>query len=119
MTATLQTRAQRTSHREPFSILIIDSMTSKLTESGASAHSKYHDLQHRGTRKEVISNRARAKDQGDVEEPPNQTSPNYGNDNSSGCRVLRPPDFLANMPANESEYIISSREATRTYDTAS
>ena len=94
-------------------------MTRRLTESGASAHSKYHDLQHRGTRKEVISNRARAKDQGDVEEPPNQTSPNYGNNNSSGRGVLRPSDFLADMPVNESEYIISCRAATRTYETAS
>ena len=81
-------------------------MTRRLTESGTSAHSKYHNLQYRGTRKEVISDRARAKNQGDIEEPSNQTSPNHGNDNSSGCCVLRPSDFLADMPANESEYIV-------------
>ena len=81
-------------------------MTRRLTESGASAHTKYHDFQYRGTRKKVIINRASAKDQGDVKEPPNQTSPNYGNDNGRGGGVLRPSDFLADMPANESEYRI-------------
>lgn len=105
MMATLQTRVQRTPHGEPFSTLAVESMTRRLTKSGASTHTKYHDLQHRGTRKKVISNRTRAKYQGDVEEPPNQTSPNYSNDNGSGRGVLRPSDFLADMPANESEYV--------------
>jgi len=106
MTATLQTRAQRTPHGKPFSRITIESMTRMLTEGGASAHTKDHDLQHRGTRKKVTSNRTRAKDQGDVEEPPNQTSPNYSDDNGSGRGVLRPSDFLADMPTDKSEYII-------------
>lgn len=106
MIATQQTRAQRTPQRQQFSKITIESMTRKLTESGASAHTKYHDLQHRGARKKVFINRASAKDQGDIKEPPNQTSPNYGNDDSSGCGILRPSDFLADMPANELEYRI-------------
>jgi hypothetical protein len=76
----------------------------RLTESGSFAHTKYHDLQHRGARKKVIGNRASAKDQSDVKEPPNQTSPNHGNDDSSRSGVLSTSDFLADMPANESEY---------------
>jgi hypothetical protein len=101
MMATQQTRVQRTPQREQISKLIIESMTRRLTKSGAPAHTKYHDLQHRGTRKKVFINRASAKDQGDVKEPPNQTSSDYGNDNGSGRGVLCPSDFLADMPANE------------------
>jgi len=81
-------------------------MTRRLTESGASAHAKDHDLQHRGARKKVIGNRASTKNQGDVKKPPNQTSPNHGNNNSSRRGVLCASDFLADMPANESEYMI-------------
>lgn len=79
-------------------------MTRRLTESGSFAHAKYHDLQYGRARKKVIGNRASAQNQGDVKEPPNQTGPNYGNDNGSGGGVLGASDFLADMPVDESGY---------------
>jgi hypothetical protein len=71
ITATLQTRAQRTSQRKYFNGLNMMSMVRRLTESGSFAHAKYHDLQHSRPRQKVIGNRTSAKNQSDVKEPPN------------------------------------------------
>jgi hypothetical protein len=104
MMATLQIRAQRTPHRELFNGLIMVISVRRLTESGSFAHAKYHDLQHSRACKKIIGNRTSTKDQRDIEEPPNETSSNNGNDYGGWSGVLGPLDFLADMPINESEY---------------
>lgn len=86
---------QQTNHRE---------CDRWLTESGSFAHAKHHDLQYGRARKQVVSNRASAKDQGDVKEPPDQTSPDHSNDDGSRSGVLGASNFLTDMPVNELEY---------------